>query len=72
MIGFSLIARPLVVSSLASDAAVQSSFARASTSMDWSLLSSDSKIVLTLQDDFLAVGSSPSNIVTPFGFPYQV
>jgi hypothetical protein len=68
MIGFSLIAMPLAVSSLAKALPVHCSFASASASMDWSLLSSDSKIVLTLQDDFLTCGVSPSSIGFPFSF----
>jgi hypothetical protein len=63
--------RPLLVNSLASAVEVQDSLPIAATRTAWSLVSNDSKIVLTLQDNFLACGSIPSSIVFPF-IPYQV
>jgi hypothetical protein len=71
-IGFSLVAIPLLVSSLASAGAVHASLAIALTRISRSFASNDSKIDLTLQVGFLTFGVIPSSITAPFSFSYQV
>jgi hypothetical protein len=67
MTGFSLIAKPRLVSSLDKDAAVQLGSSSAWISISLSLASSDSSIVLILQLGLFTCGSIPSSISAPFG-----